>query len=93
MGFHLNYENRVKYIEELLNRIGFIKSSMSSIELLNYILKEINYYAIELENIKEAYEWCILRTSKGMYVGPLTKSYYKLYSIYKESQCSTKQQS
>ena len=93
MASYIKYSDKVALIEELINRIQFIKSSMSNTELLNYIIKELNKYELSLNSFKEASEWYIARTSKGLYIGPLTQASHNLYTIYKELICLTKQQS
>ena len=93
MASYIKYSDKVALVEELINRIQFIKSSMSNTELLNYIIKELNEYELSLGTFKEASEWYMARTSKGMYIGPLTRASHNLYTIYKELICLTKQQS
>ena len=93
MASYIKYSDKVALVEELINRIQFIKSSMSNTELLNYIIKELNEYELSLGTFKEASEWYADRISRGMYIGPLTRASHNLYTIYKELICLTKQQS
>ena len=88
-----SYSDKLALVEELINRIQFIKSSMSNTELLNYIVKELNKHELSLNTFKEASEWHVARISKGMYIRPLTQASHNLYTIYKELKCLTKQQS
>lgn len=93
MASYIKYSDKVALVEELINRIQFIKSSMSNKELLNYIIKKLNEYELSLGTFKEASEWYAARISKGMYIGPLTRASHNLYTIYKELECLIKQQS
>lgn len=63
-----SYSDKLALVEELINRIQFIKSSMSNTELLNYIIKELNKHELSLNIFKEASEWYVTRISKGLYI-------------------------
>lgn len=93
MASYIKYSDKVALVEELINSIQFIKSGMSNKELINYITEQISRYELSLDTFKEASEWYAVRISKGMYIGPLTRASHNLYTIYKELECLTKQQS
>lgn len=93
MASYIKYSDKVALVEELINRIQFIKSGMSNKELLNYIVKELNKHELSLDTFREASECYVVRISKGMYIGPLTRASHNLYTIYKKLECLTKQQS
>lgn len=57
MASYIKYSDKVALVEELINRIQFIKSGMSNTELLNYIIKELNEYELSLGTFKEASEF------------------------------------